>query len=294
MAYSVVGGPALGFDLARLPGGAQVADVLRVALAVGPDDLGRLADCHPGAGAREEWRRACLSAADTESAAATLGLAGAALEEAAAGETALLRRLESGLLGDVHALGRMIRRDVLDWTWLHSGAVAAQDPVASLAADVLCDAAASAYLRDRLAPDLRRAMAAPFVRSGLRLPELATGLPELDRRLTGFSGCDDDARRAWRRVVDELRVHTAEWAPAMHRATWALSVADRLRSGCDAQLAAVIAFGAAGFTGRDAAYGVWNAWSGTVQATLVADLLPEPDAGVLMRAWRAVHHTAAD
>lgn len=293
MAYSVVGGPALGFDLARLPGGAQVADVLRVALGVGPDDLDRLAACHPGAGPREEWRRAYLQSSDTESAAAALGLAGAALDEAAAGETALLRRLESSLLGDVHAMDRMIRRDVLDWTWLHSGAVAAQDPVASLAADVLCDAATSAYLRDRLAPDLRRAMAAPFVRSGLRPPELETGLPALDRRLAGFAACDDDARRTWRRVVDELRVHTAQWAPAMHQATWALSVSDRLRSACDAQLAAVIAFVGAGFTGRDAAYGVWNAWSGTVQASLVIDLLSERDSDVLLRAWRVVYDTPA-
>lgn len=293
MAYSVVGGPALGFDLARLPGGAQVAGVVRVALAVGPEDLDRLAACHPGAGAREEWRRAHVPTTGTESAATTLRLAGAALEEAAAGETALLRRLESSLLGDAHALDRMIRRDVLDWTWLHGGAVAAQDPVASLAADVLADAATSAYLRDRLAPDLRRAMAAPFVRAGLALPELETGLPELDRRLAGFAASDDDARRAWRRVVDEVRGHTAEWAPAMHQATWALSVTERLRAACDAQLAAVIAFVDGGFTGRDAAYGVWNAWSGTVQASLVTDLLPERDADVLLRAWRAVH-TPAD
>jgi hypothetical protein len=290
VAYSVVGGPALGFDLARLPGGALVAGVLRTALAAGADDLDRLAACHPGAGAREAWRRAYVPAADTESAVATLPLACTALEEAAAGETALLRRLETGLLGDVHALDRMVRREVLDWTWLHSGPVAVQDPVASLAADVLVDAATSAYLRDRLAAELRRAMATPFVRSGLaRGPELATGLPELDDRLTMFAASDDESRRSWRRVVDRLRVHTAEWAPAMHQATWALSLSERLRPACDAQLAAVIAFADGGFTARDAAYGVWNAWSGTVQASLVADLLPAADATVLLRAWTAVH-----
>jgi hypothetical protein len=290
VAYSVVGGPALGFDLARLSGGAQVAAVLRVALGAGAGDLDRLAACHPGAGAREDWRRAYVPTADTESVVATLPLAGAALEDAAAGETALLRRLETGLLGDVHALDRMVRRELLDWTWLHSGPVAVQDPVASLAADVLVDAATSAYLRDRLAPDLRRAMATPFVRSGLaRAPELATGLPELDERLSAFAASDDETRRTWRRVVDRLRVHTAEWAPAMHQATWALSLSERLRPACDAQLAAVIAFADGGFTARDAAYGVWNAWSGTVQASLVADLLPANDATVLLRAWTAVH-----
>jgi hypothetical protein len=214
------------------------------------------------------------------------------VDEAAAGETTLLRRLETSLLGDVHALDRMVRRDVLDWTWLHSGPVAVQDPTASLAADVLVDAAVSGYLRDQLAADLRRSMAGPFLQSGISAaPELATGVDELDQRLAAFSSCDSATRDTWRRVVDELRIHTAEWAPAMHQATWALSLSERLRSACDAQLAAVTAFANAGFTGRDAAYGVWNAWSGTVQASLVADLLAAEDAAVLLRAWRAVHDT---
>ncbi|MDF1602348.1 hypothetical protein [Nocardioides sp. YIM 152315] len=295
MAYSVVGGPALGFDLARLSGGAQVAGVLRLALAAGPNDLDRLAGSHPGAGVREEWRRAYVPATDTESVVATLPLAGAALEEAASGETALLRRLETSLLGDAHALDRMVRRDLLDWTWLHSGPVAVQDPAASLAADVLADAATSAYLRDRLAPELRRAMAAPFVKSGLAgAPDLHTGLPGLDERLATFAAADEEVRRAWRRVVDEQRVHTAQWAPAMHQATWALSLSERLRPACDAQLAGVMAFARAGFTGRDAAYGVWNAWSGVVQASLVTDLLPADDATVLLRVWNAVHASPAD
>ncbi|MEP9361887.1 hypothetical protein ABLE68_02905 [Nocardioides sp. CN2-186] len=295
MTYSVVGGPALGFDLARLTGGPQVAGVLRVALAASPETLERLADHHPGPGVREEWRRACLEPAGaTESVGDVLPLAGAALDEAAVGETALLRRLETGMLGDVHALDRMVRRDALDWTWLHSGAVAAQDPVASMAADVLSDAAASAYLRDQLSPEIRRAMAAPFLRSSAgeaEVPELAVGMPEVDGRLATLASADDETRHAWRRTVDDLRVHTAEWAPAMHQATWALSLSDRLRLACHAQLAGVVAFNRAGFTARDAAYGVWNAWSGTVQASLVTDLLPAADLAVLLRAWEAVQNT---
>ncbi len=293
MTYSVVGGPALGFDLARLDGGVQVAAVVRIALAAGPAELERLAACHPGAGPREEWRRAYVEpAAEPDSVVTTLPLAGNAITEAAVGETALLRRLESSLLGDVHALDRMIRRDVLDWTWLHSGAVAAQDPTASLAADVLADAATSAYLRDRLDGELRRAMAAPFLRAGLPpAPDLETGVPELDRRLATFAACDETARDAWRGSVDRLRRHTAEWAPAMHQATWAISLSERLRLSCDAQLAAVIAFARAGFDARDAAYGVWNAWSGTVQASVVADLLAAPDEAILLRTWHAAQGT---
>jgi len=291
MAYSVIGGPALGFDLARLPGGHQVAGVLRAALAAGPDDLERLAECHPGAGDREEWRRACAEpATGTPAMSDALPLAGAALEEAAAGETALLRRLETSLLGDARALDRLLRRELLDWTWLHSGSIAVQDPVASLAADVLADAAASAYLREDLPAELRRAMAGPFVRAGLdEHDELSLGLPDVDARLATLAGADAEVRGAWRRVVDELRVHTAQWAPAMHQATWALSLADRLRVACDAQLAAVIAFRRADFGARDASYGVWNAWSGVVQASTVSDLLPADDAAVLLRPWGAVY-----
>ncbi|MBA2954017.1 hypothetical protein GON03_06770 [Nocardioides sp. MAH-18] len=292
MGYSVVGAPALGFDLARLPGGSQVAEVLRVAIAASPAEVERLADCHPGAGAREQWRQACAdAAASTSSMRDALPLAGAAIDEAAAGETALLRRLETSLLGDADALDRFVRHDLLDWTWLASGPVAVQDPGAALAADVLVDAATSAYLREELPGELRRAMAAPYVRAAL--PDdgstVTVGLPEVDARLASVAGSDHQTRSAWRRVVDELRVHTAQWAPAMHQATWALSLAERLRTACDAQLAGVIAFDRGGFTAHDAAYGVWNAWAGVVQASAVSDLLPAADAAVLLRPWRAVH-----
>jgi hypothetical protein len=297
MAYSVVGGPALGFDLVRLPGGRQVADVVRIALAAGPDDLDRLADCHPGDGVRETWRRACAEPeAATPAMPDVLHLAGAALDQAAAGETALLRRLETGLLGDVHALDRLIRRDLLDWTWIAGDVVAIQDPVAAQAADVLVDAATSAYLRDRLPGVLRRAMAGPFVHAGLAgrddgRDEVCVGVPEVDARLALLAAADAPTRTRWRQVVDELRVHTAQWAPAMHQATWALSLAERLRLACDAQLAAVIAFERGGFTPRDAAYGVWNAWSGVVQQSAVSDLLSAEDAAVLLRPWHAVYGT---
>lgn len=296
MAYSLVGGPALGFDLVRLPGGHQVAGVLRTALAAGPDEIERLAACHPGEERRNAWRRDCAAAEQTTPAMQdALRLAGAALDTAAAGETALLRRLETSLLGDARALDRLVRRDLLDWTWLASGPVSVQDPVASQAADVLIDAATSAYLRDRLAGDLRRAMAGPFVHAGLADhdqvgDEVSVGMAELDERLAVLAAADAAARDRWRRTVDELRIHTAQWAPAMHQATWALSVAERLRLACDAQLAAVVSFQRAGFTALDAAYGVWNAWSGVVQASAIDDLLPQADAAVLLRPWRAVYH----
>ncbi len=296
MAYSVVGAPALGFDLTRLAGGSHVAEVLRVAIAAGPVDLERLAVAHPGAGAREQWRRACVEPAAAAGAMRdALPLAGPALDQAVRGETRLLRRLETSLLGDAHALDRLVRRELLDWTWLDGSEVAVQDPVGSLAADVLIDAATSAYLRDALSDDLRRAMAAPYLRAGLPRRDdddgaLSVGVPDVDARLARIGGADAAARAAWRRVVDDLRPHTAEWAPAMHQATWALSLAERLRSACDAQLAAVVAFARGGFTAQDTAYGVWNAWSGVVQATAVSDLLPAGDQTVCC--VRGVRRTA--
>lgn len=281
MPYSVVGGPALGFDLARLPGGEQVAGVLRTALAADADDLARLAARHPGPVARDDWWRACAeaSACDTPP------------DLADQDDRTLLRRLEAGLLGDVHALERLVRSELLDWTWLHAGPVAVQDPVAADAADVLVAAAAAGYLRDRLPADRRRAMGAPFVRAALPAPD-ATAAPGVDgvgEVLAVIGSADEDARRRWRGVVDVLRVHTAQWAPAMHQATWALSLSDRLRLGLDVHLAGVAAFRRGGFTPHDAAYGVWNAVAGILQARVVGDLLPSAEADVLLRPWRAVH-----
>lgn len=293
MPYSVVGAPALGFDLTRLDGGRQAASVLRSALAAGAEDLERLAAAHPGAAVRAGWRRATDRAqAGLTAMHDVLALTGAAFEEATAGETALLRRLETSLLGDAHALDRFVRGDLLDWTWLRSGSMAVQDPVAADATDVLVDAALAAYLRDRLPDQVRRAMAAPFLRAGLPRGDdetALTGVVAVDQRLEVLSGADHDARRAWRTVVDELRAHTAQWAPAMHQATWALSMAERLRLACDVQLAGVIAFERAGFGARDAAYGVWNALSGVLQAAAIGDLLPDSEARVLLRPWHEVY-----
>ncbi|MBJ7358814.1 hypothetical protein [Nocardioides sp.] len=292
MPYTHVAAPALGFDLARLVGGERTATVLRGALAATPSDLARLAGLHPGAEARDRWRQAWAvrHAAAPQLLVEVLPLAGAALAGAARGETTLLRRLERSLLGDATALDRLVRHELLDWTWVHSGSTAVQDPTATAAADVLVDAAVSSYLQATLPADLRRAMATALVRSRVSLPTEpgGTGVPGADQRLAGLAGADESARRAWRRVVDELRATTAQWAPAMHQATQAVATSDRLRTATDVQLAGVIAFHRSGFTARDAAYGVWNAVSGVLQAAVAEDLLPGSAAEVLLRPWRLV------
>jgi len=292
MSYSVVGGPAIGFDLTRLEGGAQVAAVLRTALGARVADLERIAERHPGDVARFEWQQACHLAGEVASSLAdALSLVGPSLDAGPSSESALLSRLETGLLGDAHALDRLVRRDILDWTWLHSGPVAVQDPTASAAADVLVDAAVAGFLRSHLPDAVRRSMAGPFVRVGLpaRDETAATPLAPVERVLVVLAGADEDVRRRWREVVDELRLHTAEWAPAMHQATWAVWMSERLRLAFDAHLCGVMAFGRAGFTARDSAYGVWNAVAGVIQAQAVSDLLPADEADVLLRPWRAVY-----
>jgi len=292
--YSLVGSSTIGFDLTRTPSGERVAVVLRTGLAVGPPEVDRLAEVHPGDPAREEWRRARVADDPDDpddprpwQVGTALGRAGAALQGAAEGDTTLLRRLETSRIGDADAVDRLVRRDLLDWTWIGAGGLHTQDPVASMAADVLSDAAVAAYLGAELPADVRRAMSRPFLAAGLRLRDDpgSTAVPAVDPVLRDLLSADETTRNAWRASVERHRARTAEWAPAMHDATWALSLADRLRPGADAQLAAAMAFRQAGFTLQDSAYGVWNALSGVVQASVAADLLSSETAAVLLRPW---------
>lgn len=292
MRYSLVGVATLGFDLSRLPYGADVAAVLRAVLACGSGELDRLAAAHPGPQARR-LRQSSLETAlmEREALADLLPHAGRALEEVVRGEVSTLRRLETGMLGDVAGLDHLVRHELLDWTWLRSGSMAVQDPVASDAADVLCDAAAAAYLRESVHRVLWDEMSAPLRAAGIA-PRVALEVaeaPGVSEVLRAVADFDEQDRTAWRRVVDELRPRTAQWAPAMHRATWAVSLSERLRLAAEVQLAGVMAFQRGGFTAGDAAYGGWNALAGVLQARLVDDLLPSAEADTLMRPWFQLH-----
>ena len=292
MPYSLVNAPALGYDLVRMPLGEQVADVLRTALRCSAEDLDALAARHPGPARVQRWA-AVLERGASEGVRDTLVLADRALELALAGDgtssALLLRRLERAALGDVAGLDRLIRHDVLDWTWLGGGDLAVQDPGAGKACDVLADAAASAYCSERLDGAVRRAMAAPYLAADLRLAGGPSAHPGVRAVIGALVVADARHRRAWRQAVDDVRPGTSGWAPAMHQAGWAVMLADRLRMAADAQLQAVQAFGAAGFDARDASYGVWNAISGVVQATVAADLLPDHHRRRLTAVWARVH-----
>ncbi len=292
MRYSLVGAATVGFDLSRLPYGPAVAGVLRAALAAGPAELDRLAAAHPGPRARRHRHAALdVAMAEREALADLLPLAGHAFDEAARGRAHALRRLEAGMLGDVGGLDHLVRIEILDWTWLRSGSMAVQDPVAADAADVLSDAAVAAYLREPAHPELWAELTAPLAAADVQPVDglEVADAPGVTSVLDVIASADDGLRTAWRRVVDEVRPHTIQWAPAMHRATWALSMSERLKLAADVHLAGVIAFRAGGFTPSDAAYGGWNALAGVLQARLVDDLLPASEADVLLRPWRLVH-----
>ncbi len=279
MTYSLVNMSALGYDLVRLPHGALAAQVLRTALACGPDELACLTARHPGGRRDERWHRA-LSAPGASRASSHLAAVKDAVEvlggTGSESASSVLDRLEAASLGDLGSLEALVRRDILSWTWVSSGDLAVQDPAHEEAADVLCDAAASAYCSRDVPEAARRTMALPFVGAHLPTPQ-GTGHEQVDLLLTSIATGDAVARERWRATAGAQRPATTGWAPAMHEATWALHLADRLRLAADAQLAAVVAFRDGGFAARDAAYGVWNAISGAVHATVAADLISTSD-----------------
>jgi hypothetical protein len=290
MTYSLVSAGSLGFDLVRLPGGAGTTQVLLDALACGAEELAALAAAHPGTGRAERWARV-LRTGQEVSGGSALRLAGPSLDLTAAGDLAggrdLLTRLARAPLGDLAALDRLVRHDVLSWTWSTADDVAVQPAEHTRAADVLVDAAASAYASRWLADDLRRELCGPYLgaRTGPASAEAVPPEPvrEVLRELRSWDAAD---RAAWRAAVDLLRPSTGAWTTSMHEASWAVHLGGRLRTAARAQLHGVLAFGSAGFSAEDAAYGSWNALSGVLQALSGADLLGDEHLDVLLRPWR--------
>lgn len=287
--YSLVSATAIGFDLVRLPAGEQVADVILAALTSGPDVLARLADHHPGPSRVPRWEDVRAAGAG-ESLLGALDLALPALDLALAGEpaasTSVLHRLERAPVGDLVGLDRLVRHDAMERTWVGRGELAQQDPISARAADVLVDAAASAYCAERLPVTVRRELAAPFLAA--RVPVDAGDLGAVGPLLGALGATTAAGREAWRRAVDACRAATVAWAPAMNEASWAMHLSGRTHHAAAAQLSAVAAFRRAGFTVTDGARGVWNAVSGLVAATVVEDLLSDDHYDTLVRPWRLV------
>jgi hypothetical protein len=267
--YSLVSAPVLGFDLTRLGGGSATAEVLLRGLRLSAEDLPMLAAQLPDEGVRGPlW-------VEVESAARRLPSLRGLSQDDPAGALALVERAP---IGSVDSLLTCLRYDVMAWTWVGAGRAAQQSDLASQATALLCDAAVASYLREVLDAGTRRMLGAGWVAAMRRLP---VGPPIdlgphhyavsalLDRLrtlrpndLTRLVQCADDARR-----------NAGGWSPAVHSASWAAYLSDRVRTAAAAQMLLVQAVDTAAIPLTERAGGVWNMLSGAVQALVVRDLL---------------------
>ena len=267
--YSLVSAPVLGFDLTRLSGGSATAEVLLRGLRLQASDLPVLAERLPDEGARGPlW-------VEVESAARRMpSLKGMSKEDPASS----LALVERAPIGSVDALLTCLRYDVMAWTWTGTGRDAQQTETAAAATALLCDAAVASYLREVLDDDSRRRLGAGWVAAMRKLP---VGAPiDLGPHHYTLSALLDRLRSL--RSTDLSRLITSSedarrnaggWSPAVHSASWAAYLSDRVRTAAAAQMLLVQAVDTAAIPLADRAGGVWNMLSGAVQALVVRDLL---------------------
>jgi hypothetical protein len=268
--YSLVSAPVLGFDLVRLPGGSATAEVLIRALSFTKSDVEALANFR-----LDNWDRLTLWQDVDEAARRRQTVRDLSVEPSDAHQTLAL--LETAPIGTVDGLLQCVRHDVLDWTWEAGVAETVQTEAATRATSVVCDAVVAAYLRDLLSAQSRRSLAAGWISAGRWLPE----------RPMRLGPQHDDIRALLSRVrtlspaqlvrlgsaAESARRSATNWAPAVHAASWAVYVSERVRAAAAAQLMLVQAVDDAGIPVADRAGGVWNLLSGAVQAMMVRDML---------------------
>jgi len=260
--YSLVSAPVLGFDLSRLPGGSAVADVLLRALSFTESDIDILSRNR-----LDDWDRLALWQ-DVDEAARRRGTVADAAAEVD------LAILETAPIGTVDGLLHCVRHDVLDWTW-QQGQV--QTDAATAATAVICDAVAAAYLKDLLPVPSRRGLAAGWLSSSRWLPvrhmHLGPQHDTIQAMVARVRTLHPSEMGKLARVAEANRQASADWAPAVHAASWAVYVSERIRPAAAAQLMLVQAVEDAQLPVADRAGGVWNLLSGAVQALTVRDLL---------------------
>jgi hypothetical protein len=268
--YSLVSAPVLGFDLTRLPGGSATAEVLLRGLRLTADDLPVLAE-----NVGDEDVRGPLWVAVESAARQVPSLRQMGDDDDLAGTLAVVERAP---IGSVDELITCIRYDVLSWTWTGVGNEARQSDAAAGASALLCDAAVACYLREYLDDDTRRRLGAGWVRAMRRLP----GGPPVDLgphhyAVSALLDKIRSARPADRarlvQTADQTRRTSSGWSPAVHSASWAAYLSDRVRTAAAAQMLLVQAIDTADIPVADRAGGVWNTLSGGVQALVVRDLL---------------------
>jgi hypothetical protein len=267
--YSLVSAPVLGFDLTRLTGGSATAEVVLRGLRLQSADLPVLAERLPDEGVRGPlW-------VEVESAARRMPSLKGMSKEDPAGSLALVERAP---IGSVDSLLTCMRYDVMSWTWQGAGRDARQSDTAASATALLCDAAVASYLREVLDTDSRRMLGAGWVSAMRRLP---VGAPiDLGPHHYVLSALLDRLRSLRTRDLGRLltsaedaRRNAGGWSPAVHSASWAAYLSDRVRTAAAAQMLLVQAVDTAAIPLADRAGGVWNMLSGAVQALVVRDLL---------------------
>ncbi|WP_436525953.1 hypothetical protein [Actinoplanes sp. HUAS TT8] len=267
--YSLVSAPVLGFDLTRLPGGSSAAEVLLRALRLQRDDLPVLAERLPDEGVRGPlW-------VEVESAARRMPNLKGMSKDDPAGNLALVERAP---IGSVDSLLTCLRYDVMSWTWEGTGRDARQTEEAAAATALLCDAAVATYLREVLDDDTRRRLGAGWVAAVKKLPagapiDLGPHHYTVSALLDRLRTLRPEDRERVATAADDARRNTAGWSPAVHSASWAAYLSDRVRTAAAAQMLLVQAVDTAGISLADRAGGVWNMLSGAVQALVVRDLL---------------------
>jgi hypothetical protein len=267
--YSLVSAPVLGFDLTRLAGGPAAAEVMLRALRLQSGDLPVLAERLP-----DENVRAPLWV-EVESAARRMPSLKGMSKDDPAGNLALVERAP---IGSVDALLTCLRYDVMSWTWEGAGREARQSEDAAAATALLCDAAVASYLREVLDDETRRGLGAGWVSAVRKLPagppiDLGPHHYTVSALLDRLRTLRPEDRQRVSSAADDARRNTAGWSPAVHSASWAAYLSDRVRTAAAAQMLLVQAVDTAGIPLADRAGGVWNMLSGAVQALVVRDLL---------------------
>lgn len=267
--YSLVSAPVLGFDLTRLDGGSATAEVLLRGLRLSVGDLSILAERLPSEDVRGPlW-------VEVESAARRMPSLKTMAKDDPAGNLALVERAP---IGSVDSLLTCLRYDVMSWTWQGKGRDAQQSEAAASATALLCDAAVASYLREVLDEDSRRRLGAGWVSAMRKLPAGAPidlgphhyAISSLLERLRSLRPKDLSRLVA---SAEDSRRNTGGWSPAVHSASWAAYLSDRVRTAAAAQMLLVQAVDIAAIPLADRAGGVWNMLSGAVQALVVRDLL---------------------
>lgn len=281
--YTLLGASVLGFDLVRRVGGGAVASLLVEAMTLAPEDLPVLASARP-LGLLTAHDRAEVERAGERSPLSTaLGRMSELVEAGRVKEA--LQLIERAPMAGLADLLDCVRNEVFDWTWHGEGPGRSRSAEAATAVAVVCDAVAAAYHPTTLRDGLARQLIEPWATARAALPprplHLGPAHDDLDLLLAGLARLDREGHGRLLAVAGEAR-DRGGWARAMHSASWAVHMADRVRPSAAAQLRAVRVLSDADVSVTDAAAGTWNVVSGAVQATVVKDLLDDDSAELLL------------